>query len=334
MKGSSNRSKLDLTKGYWQISMHPDSVEKTAFMTPDGAYEFVKLPFGLKNSAASFNRLMRLVLGDMEGVGCYVDDVCMFSVTWKDHMELITQVFRRLRKAGLTIRPSKCMIGYEDVEFVGHLIGVDTLTARREKVNEVMALRSPQSKREVRAFLAMAGYYARFIPRFADLAYPLTQLTKKEVVFKWGKEKEDAFQSIKTCLSQEPVLRIVDFKRKMFVQTDASDVGIGAALLQEYDGHFHPVRFVSRKLKAAEQNYSTIEKEGLAIVWSIEKLAVYLYGRDFVILTDHRPLTFIQSSRMNNSRVMRWSMFLQDWSFHIESIKGVDNVIADYLSRS
>ena len=139
---------------------------------------------------------------------------------------------------------------------------------------------------------------------------------------------------MKAMLSQEPILKIVDFERPMYVQSDASDVGVGTALLQKYDGVFHPIRFISRKLKTAERNYLTIEKEGLAIVWAVQKLVVFLYGREFILLTDHRPLTFINLSKMHNSRVMRWSMFLQDWAFRVESIRGIDNVVADYLSRS
>ena len=149
----------------------------------------------------------------------------------------------------------------------------------------------------------------------------------------WGDAQQRAFEELKSKLSTAPVLVIPDCKKTMFVQTDASDVGLGAVLLQEHKGILHPVRFLSRKLKEAERHYSTIEKEGLAIVWAIQKLAVYLYGVEFILLTDHKPLTFMQQTKMKNARVMRWSLFLQDWSFTIKSIKGVDNLMADYLSR-
>ena len=334
MRGKLYRSKLDLTKGYWQIEMDADSIEKTAFITPDGVYEFLKLPFGLKNSAASFNRLMRIVLGDLDGVGCFIDDICIFTNTWAEHIELLRKVFGRLRDAGLTVKPSKCSIGYSTVEFVGHRVQFDSLHPRTEKIEEILELQRPKSKKEIKSFLAMTGYYAKFIPRFADMVYPLTELTKRNKPFKWDETEEKAFADVRRCLRKEPILKIVDFGRQMYVQTDASDVGLGGALLQKYGNIYHPIKFISRKLKKAEKNYSTIEKEGLAIVWAVEKFVVYLYGREFILLTDHRPLTFIQLSKMHNSRVMRWSMFLQDWCFHVESIKGVDNVLADYLSRT
>ncbi len=153
--------------------MNEESIEKTAFVTPDGVYEFLKMPFGLKNSAASFNRLMRIVLGDMEGVGCFVDDICLFTNTWDEHIHLLNQVFTKLAEAGLTVRPSKCMIGYGLVELVGHEVGVDTLQPHSRKIQDVLEVAVPKSKRKVSAFLAMAGYYGKFIPRFADLAFVL-----------------------------------------------------------------------------------------------------------------------------------------------------------------
>ena len=219
------------------------------------------------------------------------------------------------------------------VEFVGHEVHFDTLHPRPEKIDEILKIPKPKTKKEVKSFLAMTGYYGRFIPRFADMIYPLTELTKRKSTFKWERAEEKAYNDVRLCLGREPILKIVDFDKQMYLQTDASDVGLGGALLQQYGDVYHPIQFISRKLKSAEKNYSTIEKEGLAIVWAVEKLAIYLYGREFVVLTDHQPLTFIQLSKMHNSRVMRWSMFLQDWTFRIESIKGVDNVLADYLSR-
>ena len=253
------------------------------------------MPFGLRNSAASFNRLMRMVLGNLDGVGCFVDDVCIFTDTWAEHISLVRKVFSRLRQAGLTITPSKCMIGYGIVEFVGHRVGVDSLYPRCEKIQDVLEFNQAKSKRKVKSFLAMSGHCAKFVPRFSDITHPLTELTKKNVAFLWDEAEEDAFSHIKKSLSIQPVLKIVDFNRKMYVQTDASDVGLGGALLQLYDGIYHPVRFISRKLKSAERNYSAIEKEGSAIVCAVDKLKVFLYGREFVLLTDHRPTDIYKS---------------------------------------
>ena len=250
MRGKEYRSKIDLSKGYWQIPVEKDSIEKTAFVTPDGVYEFLKLPFGLKHSAASFNRLMRMVLGGLPGVGCFVDDVCIFTDTWKEHIELREEVFNRLIKAGLTIKPSKCVIGYGLVEFVGHKVGVNTIHPRDEKVKEVLEVARPRSKRDVKSFLAMAGYYSRFLPKFADITYPLTELTKQGNQFKWRKEEEQAFNTVRNCLSTEPVLQIVDFDKVMYLQTDASDIGLGGALVQKHDEMYHLVKIYQQKVEA------------------------------------------------------------------------------------
>jgi hypothetical protein len=336
MKGKRFRTKLDMSKGYWQITMDPESIEKTAFSVPQGHFEFVRMPFGLKNSAASFNRLIRKVLGDLEDVECFVDDVQVFNDTWEEHMCTLRLVFTRLREAGLTAKPSKAMVGFTDIEYVGHEVGLDTLKPRDGKRIEILAVDRPRTKRQVKAFLAMVGYNRRFIPIFSDLAEPLNSLLTKKCpnVVIWGPEQQRTFDVLKEKLSTSPILVIADCKKMMYVQTDASEVGVGAALLQMHAGVLHPVRYLSRKLKGSEKNYSTIEIECLAIVWAVEKLSVYLYGVEFVLLTDHKPLTYIQQTRVKNARVMRWSMFLQDWAFTIKSIKGVENYLADYLSRA
>ena len=336
IKGKKFLSKADLTKGYWQIQMEEESIPKTAFVVPGGVYECTRLPFGLKNSAAAFNRVMKKVLGNLKSVSCFIDDIVVYTDTWKEHVEVWRELLRRLRKAGLTVKPSKCIIGVGEMDFLGHKVSCDVITPRKEKVDEILKVSPPTTKSQVRSFLGMVGYYQKFIPRYAEISKPLTDLTKgkqpNHVI--WGQSQESAFQDLKKAISQCPILKILDTSREMVVQTDASSEGLGAVLLQDYDGTLHPVRYLSRKLKDAERNYSTIERECLAIVWAIDKLRVYLYGVEFVLLTDHKPLTYLSQKHYSNARVMRWAMFLQDWAFRIESIKGVDNVLADYLSRA
>ena len=330
------KSKLDLSKGYWQIQMAPESVEKTAFSTADGHFEFVRMPFGLMNSAATFNRLMRKVLGSIPGVGCFVDDVIIYSQTWSEHLNIIDEVFFKLGEAGLTVRPSKCMIGFHTIEFLGHEIGENTIAPRKQKVSQILEVERPTTKKQVKSYIALAGYYSKFIPNYSTITAPLSDLTKKGQPnkVKWLEIHEHSFQTIRRCLSSKPVMRILDPRLPMFVQTDAADRGIGCCLMQEFEGKLHPVRYLSRKLNDAERRYSTIEKECLAIVWAIEKLKVYLFGNEFVLLVDHAPLQFMKESNIKNSRIMRWSLFLQDWHFVVKPIKGVQNHVADFLSRA
>ena len=336
MKGKKYHSTFDLSKGFWQIEMDAESIPKTAFSTPQGHYEFLKMPFGLKNSVSTFNKLMRHVLKDVnDDIGCFVDDVISGSNTWENHLQSIRDFFQRLRENNLHARPSKCKIGFQTIDWVGHEIDENHIKPRQEKVKEIIDIPRPVTKKQVRSFLGSVGYFSKFISMFYDRAKPLFDLTKKGSpnIVKWTEKQEKAFQELKNELAQEPILKIPDLAKDMYLQTDASNSGLGAVLLQNYDGTFHPVKFLSRKLKSAEQNYSTIQKECLAIVWAIQKLYVYLYNREFIILTDHHPLVALSSSGVKNGRIMRWNMFLQDWAFRIEAIRGEDNFLADYLSR-
>ena len=210
MRGKKYRSKIDLAKGYWQIKMSDESISKTAFVVPSGVYEFLRMPFGLKNSAASFNRLMRKVLKNVPDVDSFVDDVTLDTDTWEEHVQAWENVLERLDKSGLTARPSKCIVGYPGSEFVGHEVQEEDLKPRSEKVKEILEVERPRTKKQVQSFVALVGYYSKFIPQFADIAQPLTDLTKKNCpnLVKWGEMEDNAFVRLKECLSQQPVLKM------------------------------------------------------------------------------------------------------------------------------
>ena len=193
----------------------------------------------------------------------------------------------------------------------------------------------PKTKKQVRAFIGLTGYYRDCIPNYAAKAEPLTDLTKKGQQNKvsWEQPQEKAFVTLKRELASEHILHLPDSAKPFVLRTDASDVGIGAVLMQDHDGKLFPVRYASRKLSTRECKYSTIERECLAIVWAIQKFRVYLYGREFVLQTDHQPLIYLNRAKFLNDRIMRRAMFLQSYAMRIESIKGSENVGADYLSR-
>jgi hypothetical protein len=184
--------------------------------------------------------------------------------------------------------------------------------------------------------MGLAGYYREFIPNFAAVTSSLTDLLKKGCPnqVQWGPAQEKAYQTVRDMLSREPVLRIPDPSKPFVLRTDASDDGVGAVLMQEHEGKLFPVSYASKKLSRAEKNYSTIEKEGLAIIWGIRKFEQYLQGVKFTLQTDHRPLTHMDSAKFSNARVMRWTMYLQNFDMHVESIHGKDNIGADFLSRA
>ena len=228
------------------------------------------------------------------------------------------------------------MIGFEDLEFVGHTVSKGQVGLHPDNVQKINVARRPQTKKEVRSFMGLVGYYRNYIPNFAAISAPLTDLTKKGKAnnVEWGDAQENAFITLKQMLMNEPILQLPDLTKRFILQTDASNKGIGAVLLQDNEGVLMPVAYASKKLLPRQQAYSTIEKECLALVWAVKKFHVYLYGREFTLQTDHQPLVYMNQSRMTNDRVMRWALSLQPYRIHIEAIKGSQNVGADFLSRS
>ncbi|XP_040209167.1 uncharacterized protein LOC120940401 [Rana temporaria] len=328
---------MDLSRGYWQIPLAPEAREKSAFITPFGLFEFTVMPFGMKNAPATFQRVMNDLLEGLEPFAvAYLDDIAVFSPTWEEHLMHLSQVLDRLTDANLTVKPSKCQIGMNDVHYLGHQVGGGTLKPETGKVEAILAWPIPQTKKQVMSFLGTAGYYRKFVGNYSSLAKPLTDLTKKKLpkVVSWTPECEQAFQALKEALASAPVLQAPDFTRRFLVQTDASAYGLGAVLSQVDDaGEEHPILYLSRKLLPREVAYATIEKECLAIVWSLQKLQTYLYGRHFTVITDHNPLSWLNRVAGENGKLLRWSLILQQYDFTIQHKKGSAHGNADGLSR-
>jgi len=337
-KLSGNRwiSKLDLSKGYWQVPIVPESRALTAFATQKGLYQFKVMPFGLVGASATCCRLMRKLLKGLTNVDSFVDDIFVFTNTWSEHMYLLGELFNRLHKANLTVRPTKCSIGYTDLDCLGHRVsGMVQLKPHPRQIDAIRDAPRPINKTQVRSFLGLVGFYRKFIPNFAAIASPLSDLTKKGQPNKvvWGPPQDKAFRTLKEKLVSAPILTLPDVSRPFILRTDASETGLGAVLLQEQDGSKLPVAYSSRKLLPREKNYSVIEKECLAVVWGIGKYHAYLFGRDFVLETDHQPLLYLNKAKVANARLMRWALILQPYRFRVEAIRGSENIGADYLSR-
>ena len=336
MSGHKYFTKMDLSKGYWQVVLTERSKALTAFETPRGLFQFRTMPFGLIDSGASFCRLMRITLSNLPNVDSFVDDMWIFTETWRDHMTSLRQVLDRLRSAKLTAKPSKCMIGYDSIECLGHNIVGQTVRPQEDKIQAIRDALRPSTKRQIKSFLGLAGFYRRFIHNFSSIASPLTDLTKKNrpnSIKDWQDHHERAFQTLKNRLTFSPILRLPVFQEgKPFVlRTDASEIGLGAVLLQDFEGEGRlPIAYASKKLLPRERNYSVIEKECLGIIWKFRK---YLYGVEFLLETDHKPLSYMQTAKVLNPRIMRWAMKLQPYRFRIVAIRGRDNLGADYLSR-
>ena len=327
---------LDLTKGYWQVPLTEGAKEKTAFSVPDGHFQYVVLPFGLHGAPATFQRMMDKILRPhRKYAAAYLDDVIIHSTDWESHLPRVQAVLNSIREAGLTANPKKCAIGQEEARYLGYTIGRGVIKPQINKVEAIQNWPRPLNKKQVKAFLGLTGYYRRFIENFASIASPLTDLTKGKdsTMVKWTPEAEQAFQNLKQALCAQPVLVTPDFKKEFIVQTDASDVGIGAVLSQVRDGEEHPVVYLSKKLNEHEKKYSIVEKECFAIKWAVEALRYYLVGRTFKLVTDHAPLKWMCQNREKNRRVTRWFMSLQDYSFTVEHRPGRQLGNADALSR-
>lgn len=328
---------LDLCKGYWQVPLSPDSKEFTAFKTPFGHYQFRVLPFGLHGAPATFQRMIDQILRGTEGyAAAYLDDIIIYSRTWQGHLIHLKEVLTLIKNAGLTIRSDKCTIAKAETCYLGHVLGHGVIRPQVGKVEAIKQAERPVTKKQVRSFLGLVGWYRRFIPNFSEKAVALTELTKKNKPNKlnWTADCERAFMDLKDALCEKSVLQSPEFDQVFTVQTDASQVGLGAVLLQGEQGHLRPIAFVSRKLLPRETRYSTVEKECLAVKWALDSFRYYLMGRRFKLETDHRALVWLGRMKDTNARITRWFLALQPFDFEVVYRTGSENCTADFLSRT
>ena len=329
-------SKIDLAKGFHQIPISPGDCPKTAFCTPWGKFEFIYMPFGLRNGPAVFQRLMDRVLDqDKHFSQVYIDDIVVFSESWDQHCDHISQVLSRLSDAGLTANVSKCEWGQTQIELLGHMVGQGLVCPAQLKVQAVRDFVMPTTKKAIRQFLGLAGYYRRFISHFADHTYHLTEATRKTAPERVVLSSVlcDEFVYVKDALCVVPSLTLPVPTDEFLLQTDASGVGLGAVLSVVRDEVELPVAFFSKKLLPRERAYSASELEGLAVVTAVGHFQPYLITHPFVVETDHHALTFLATAQHQNNRLARWALKLQQYSFSVRYRKGSLHLNADALSR-
>lgn len=327
---------VDLASGFWQIEMDPKDVDKTAFNTPSGHFQWRRMPMGLVNSPAVWQRTADVILAGLLGKRCfvYMDDIIIYSSTFAEHLEAVEEVLVRLRAAGLKLKPSKCQLLQRQVRYLGHIVSADGVEPEPGKLSSVRDFPRPTGVRGVREFLGLIGYYRRHVRDFARIAKPLTALTKKNTEFLWSDEAQAAFEELKETLVTAPLLRYPDFSRPFIVATDASKFAAGAVLSQSFHGKEHPVAFASRQFSPVEQRYSATERECLAVVWAVRHFRCYLYGRRFRLVTDCQPLKWLLNVKDPSSRLARWNLQLQEYDFEIEHKPGKVHTNADALSRA
>ena len=324
---------LDLASGFHQIEVNPKDIEKTAFTVDFGHYEYVRMPFGLKNAPSTFQRVMDNVLQDLQGkiCLCYMDDIIIFSTSLQEHMQSLSKVFERLRRSNLKVQLDKSEFLHKEIGFLGHIVSNDGVKPNPDKIRAVQDFPIPQTEKQIKSFLGLIGYYRKFIKNFADLTKPLTECLRKgkKIVLIYV----NSFNKCKEILCNNSILQYPDFNNDFILTTDASNYAIGAVLSQGIIGQDKPICYASRTLTQTEQNYRTIEKELLAIVWSCKYFRPYLFGRRFKIVTDHKPLTWLFNLKEPNSKLVRWRLKLEEYDYEISYKKGTLNSNADALSR-
>lgn len=330
-------SSIDLKDAFWQIELDQTSREKTAFTVPGRSlYQFVRMPFGLCNAAQTMCRLMDKVIGSdlRESVFVYIDDLLIVSGDFDSHVNRIREVAKRLRIANLTINVSKSKFAMREIKYLGYIVGNGCLKTDPEKIKAIAEFPQPATIRQLRRFLGLTGWYQRFISNYSAISAPLSDIKGKPEKFKWNAEAQRAFEALKHCLTSAPVLTHPNFSKPFLVQCDASLTGVGSVLCQlGEDGQEHPIAFMSKKLNAAQRNYSVTELECYAAVLSVKKFRPYIEGMKFTIITDHASLKWLMGQKDLGGRLARWSLKLQAFDFSIEHRKGSAHVVPDTLSR-
>lgn len=328
-------TKLDLISGYHQVAVAEDSKPLTAFTVPGmGLFQYDYAPFGLSSMPATFQRLMEKILRPAQKFALvYLDDILCFSRTFEEHLDHVNQVFQLLRGADLQINWKKSLFLQAETTYLGYIIGGGNLRVSPEKISAIQRYPRPKNVKDVRSFLGMCGWFRRWIEGYARITTPLTSLLKKNVRFQWSDEAEASFCELRNRLMQAPILACPDFEKEFEIHCDASDLAVGACLMQQYPDGPRAVAYTSKTLSKAQRNYSTTEKECLSLITAIAAWRYYIYGSHFVVYTDHAALSWLRGLSDPSGRLCRWVVTLSQYDMKICHRPGKSMVVPDALSR-
>ncbi|MDD9361325.1 MAG: reverse transcriptase, partial [Anaplasma sp.] len=330
-------SRLDAYSGFYQVKLHPESTHLTTFITPFGRFKFNRLPFGISCAPEHFQRMMHQLLEGLDGVVCHIDDILVWAKSREEHDSRLREVLCRLKEKGLTLNRDKCVFAQETVKFLGHVINKDGVTPDKDKITTIVDMPPPTNVTELKRFLGMVNFIARFIPNLAIKTGPLRELLHKDVPFSWNDPQQRAFEEVKDCLTSHPVLALYCPTKETILSADASSFGLGAVLMQrQEDKSLRAVAYASKSLTEAEKGYSQIEKEALAITWACEKFKDYLIGLKFHVETDHKPLIPLFTRKPVDDltpRLQRLRLRMMRYDYTMQHVPGKDLVVADALSR-
>ena len=334
LQGHKVFSTLDLQSGYYHIGLSESAKPKTAFVIAGmGKYQFNRVPFGLAEAPAYFQRLINEVLTGCTFTMGYLDDIIIFSKTEEEHLQHLEEIFERLRQAGLKLKLQKCNFFKKHIQYLGHLISDEGIQPLPEKLESIRKMPTPESAKQVKQFLGLVGYYRKFVPWFADISRPLTKLTKKNEPYNWTPECDRCFQMLKNHLQEAPILRYPDPNIGYVLYTDASKYAYAGVLTQTINGTDHPVAYTSGLFRGSQLNWAVLMKEAYAIYMAVKKLSFYLDSAQITLRSNHLPLKKFLEKNTMNAKVNNWAIELESQNINFEFIAGVKNVLADTLSR-
>ena len=339
MSGGAYFTKLDLSDAYQQLVLDEESQELLTINTSKGLYRYTRLPYGVSAAPSIFQRTMDSLLAGIPKTVAFLDDILVTGSTEAEHWANVEVVLTKLEEAGLRLNRDKCEFGVREVVYLGHRMNVEGLQPTTEKVDAVVNAPVPRNVSELKSYLGLINYYAKFLPQLSTTLAPLHYLQRKNTKWHWRRKQQAAFEASKKLLISAEVLVHFDVKKDLILSCDASPYGVGAVLAHRMpDGSERPVAYASRSLNPAERNYSHLDKEGVAVIFGVKKFHQYLYGRPFTITTDHKPLLGLFSEfravpQMASSRLQRWSLTLSAYQYKLVYRPGQANGNADGLSR-
>jgi hypothetical protein len=334
MAGSRYFTLLDIESAYWHIPIHPDDRDKTGFVTHLGSFRYERLAYGLAGAPSTFKKIMDVTLMGLNNIYAlvYLDDTLIFLDTIQEHARRVKMVLDRIREAKFKLNLGKCTFAAWEVAYLGHLVSADGVSPDTSKVKAINSFPLPRNVCDIRAFLGLAGYYRSFIQNFSALSKLLTQLTRKDVKFSWSEPQQTSFDALKEALMSVSVLAHPEFDKPFILICYASNYAISAILSQEHEGKERPLSYASRVLNNHEINYSTTEKELLAVVFGVQTHRCFLYGRRFKVITDYAALKWLITVKNHQcSRWTRWVLKLAEYDFEILHRPGKKHINADVL---
>ena len=337
--GGEKFTKLDMSQAYQQLQLDDESKWYTTINTHKGLFQYNRLPYGISSAPGIFQRNMGNLLQNISYVIVRVDDILVSGAKDGDHLKNLEEVFKRLPKAGLRLKKGKCVFMEPQVTYLGHRVSKEGIQPMEDKVEAITNAPPPRNVSELKSYLGMINYYKKFSTNLSSVLAPLHSLLNSKTHWHWGKDQQQAFEQSKSFLKSSRLLVHYDDKKELILACDASENGLGAVLSHKMeDGSEHPISFASRTLTKAETNYSNLEREALAVIFGVKKFHQYLYGRQFILETDHKPLESLFNEKkatpaMAAARIQRWALTLAAYNYTIKYKPGIEHGNADALSR-